>query len=248
MSDFFVILWQKCGGAAAKARHTGPQLRRRRGILNLNCDKGAAYGTITEIEMDKEEFERRRQYAGAAKPSMLRRMVGHDYRSRQIYLVTMVTEGRRRLFGDVAGRSDADEDSPERPRMELSPLGEAVEHELLGIPRYYPQIKVLAVQMMPDHVHGILFVQEELPRPLGQVIKGFKTGCNRLYRELCGGVRYAATSRCPVSRVCSLPRGSTTACSCVKASWTTGSAICGKTRNDCWRAASCPTCSGCGAT
>ena len=147
--------------------------------------------------MDKEEFERRRQYAGPVKPSMLRRMVGHDYCSRQIYLVTMVTEGRRRLFGDVAGRSDASDDSPERPRMELSHLGEAVERELLGIPRYYPQIKVLAVQMMPDHVHGILFVQEELPRPLGQVIKGFKTGCNRLYRELCGGVRYAATKSLP---------------------------------------------------
>ena len=49
--------------------------------------------------MKKETFERQRAYAGEKKPSMLRRCVGHDYTGRQMYMITMVTEGRRPLFG-----------------------------------------------------------------------------------------------------------------------------------------------------
>ena len=45
--------------------------------------------------MKKETFEAQKAFAGKKKPSMLRRCVGHDYTKRQIYLITMVTEGRR---------------------------------------------------------------------------------------------------------------------------------------------------------
>ncbi len=43
--------------------------------------------------MKKETFEAQKAFAGKKKPSMLRRCVGHDYTKRQIYLITMVTEG-----------------------------------------------------------------------------------------------------------------------------------------------------------
>ncbi|MBP3287041.1 MAG: hypothetical protein J6M15_08900 [Prevotella sp.] len=45
----------------------------------------------------------------------------------------------------------------------------------------YPQTKILGLQIMPDHLHGILFVKEQLNCHLGQVIKGFKTSCNKAY-------------------------------------------------------------------
>jgi hypothetical protein len=35
---------------------------------------------------------------------------------------------------------------------------------------------------MPDHLHGILYVREETDFHLGQIIKGYKLGCNRLLR------------------------------------------------------------------
>ena len=54
----------------------------------------------------------------------------------------------------------------------------------MGIHGYYPQIEVRALLMMPDHLHGILFVQDTLPVHLGQVIAGFKAGCRRAMREL----------------------------------------------------------------
>ena len=40
--------------------------------------------------------------------------------------------------------------------------------------------------MMPDHLHGILFVHETLPVHLSQVIIGFKTGCNRILHNMQG--------------------------------------------------------------
>ena len=134
--------------------------------------------------MDKETFERQKAFAGEKKPSMLRRRVGHDDTERQIDMVTMTTEGRRPLFGQVVGRSDAPADDNNAPRIVLSELGTRVQQEWLGIPNYYPEIKIIGVQMMPDHLHGILFVKQKMQKDLSRVIRGFKTGCNRAYRAL----------------------------------------------------------------
>ena len=134
--------------------------------------------------MDKETFERQKAFAGEKKPSMLRRRVGHDYTERQIYMVTMTTEGRRPLFGQVVGRSAAPAGDNNAPCIVLSELGTRVQQEWLGIPNYYPEIKIIALQMMPDHLHGILFVKQKMQKDLSRVIRGFKTGCNRAYRAL----------------------------------------------------------------
>ena len=115
---------------------------------------------------------------------MLRRCVGHDYTDRQIYMITMVTEGRRPLFGQVAGRSDAPTDSENAPHIELSVLGQRVAEEWWATSLHHPEIEVIALQMMPDHFHGILFVREKMEKPLGMALRGFKQGCNRHYREL----------------------------------------------------------------
>lgn len=39
---------------------------------------------------------------------------------------------------------------------------------------------------MPDHLHGLLFVREEMEEHLGQVVSGFKAGCNKAYRSIFG--------------------------------------------------------------
>ena len=143
--------------------------------------------------MKREVYESQKAFAGEKKPSMLRRCVGHDYTERMMYMVTMVTEGRRPLFGRVVGRSDAPADSAEAPRMELSELGLRVSEEWMGIPKYYPQVEIIALQMMPDHMHGIIFIKEKMEKDLSRIIRGFKTGCNRSYKELVLGVSCVAT-------------------------------------------------------
>ena len=137
--------------------------------------------------MDAETYRRQKAFAGEKKASMLRRMVDHDYTGRQMYMVTMVTEGRRPLFGKVVGRSDGLAGTPDEPRCQLSELGEAVVERWMATEQFYPEIKVVALQMMPDHLHGILFVTKQMEAHLGQAIKGFKTGCNKAYRRIVLG-------------------------------------------------------------
>ncbi len=115
---------------------------------------------------------------------MKRRDDHHDYTERRMYMITMEVEGRRPLFGRLVGNPFAERGSEDEPRIELTELGKAVESEWKGIHGYYPQIEVRAVQMMPDHMHGILFVTDRLPVHLGQVISGFKTGCRKAQRAL----------------------------------------------------------------
>ena len=157
--------------------------------------------------MKREVYEKQKAFAGEKKASMLRRCIDHDYTDRQMYLVTMVIEGRRPLFGEIVGRSDADclsegtvvgsgdaaVENSDEPRIVLSELGQRVSDEWWGIPNYYPQIEIIALQMMPDHLHGILFVKEKMEKDLSRIIRGFKTGCNRAYRELFPPVQSVAT-------------------------------------------------------
>lgn len=129
--------------------------------------------------MDHDQFKAKKQWAGESKPSMKRRRLGHDYRSRRIYMLTLTVEGRRQLLGHITGNGQS-----EPAEMHLSPLGQAVSDAVLGIPKYYPAIRIIVHQVMPDHLHVVLFVTERIPVHLGRVVNGFKTGCNKVYRDL----------------------------------------------------------------
>ena len=134
--------------------------------------------------MNEEQIARKKLYAGEKHASMKRRDDHHDYTERRMYMITMEVEGRRPLFGRLVGSPFAERGSNNEPRIELTELGKAVQSEWMGIHSYYPQIEVKAVQMMPDHMHGILFVTAPLPVHLGQVISGFKAGCRKAQKAL----------------------------------------------------------------
>ena len=134
--------------------------------------------------MNEEQIARKKQYAGEKRISMKRRDDHHDYTERRMYMITLEVEGRRPLFGRIVGSPFAERGSNDEPRIELTELGKAVQSEWMGIHGYYPQIEVKAVQMMPDHMHGILFVTAPLPVHLGQVISGFKAGCRKAQKAL----------------------------------------------------------------
>ena len=50
----------------------------------------------------RAKFESRKAFAGEKKPSMHRRCVDNDYTARRMYMITMVTEGRK-PNGETAG-------------------------------------------------------------------------------------------------------------------------------------------------
>ena len=112
--------------------------------------------------------------------SMKRRHDRHDYQSPCIYMITLAIKGRRPLLGAVC----CSDGSHSQPWFNSSPLGERIAVCWREIPQYYPQVRLLALQLMPDHLHGIIQVTERLPRHLGHVINGFKVGCNRVAKEM----------------------------------------------------------------
>lgn len=123
---------------------------------------------------------------------MTRRAAAHDYTRPGIYHITLhVAEGRGCPLGTVTGDPMAADGSPEAPRVELSPVGQMVEHELLhAIHTRYPMVDVQEHVVMPDHLHALVRVTAPLVTKagrrthLGQVIAGFKYGCTMKYRAL----------------------------------------------------------------
>lgn len=128
-----------------------------------------------------KNIENKKRFAGEKKSSMSRRSDNHDYKSRCFYLITLIVKNRKPLLGTLKGKIN----SNNAPYVELSPLGQKVQEEWYNISSYYPELTVVAVQLMPDHLHGIIFVKDSVDFHIGQVIKGFKIGCNRILREIC---------------------------------------------------------------
>ena len=110
-----------------------------------------------------------------------------DYRGRAIYHFTLPVEDRYPLFGVLEG------ESAETAYVRLNAFGRRVCQMLSGIAQFYKgkgyALKVLAQMVMPDHVHLVIQVLEPLPKSIGVVVRGFKSGCTKVYKEefYCNG-------------------------------------------------------------
>ena len=135
------------------------------------------------MNKDNNPTPPRNKWATGKKLSMKRRSNFNDYTGRGIYMITIATESRRPLLGSLAGKANGEEED-NRPHVVLSPLGEKVKECWENIPRYHPQIELLKLCIMPDHIHGILFVHDRMNKHLGNVIWGFKSGTIKAAREL----------------------------------------------------------------
>ena len=77
------------------------------------------------------------------------RLKGYDYTQDGLYFVTLVTQGRVSLFGEVLNGA-----------IILNRYGEIVQQEWERISMVRPTIELGAFVIMPNHLHGILFFQE----------------------------------------------------------------------------------------
>ena len=75
------------------------------------------------------------------------RLPGYDYAQTGAYFVTIRTQGRACLFGDVVDGE-----------MRLGPVGTIVEECWLAIPDHFPTVELGEFAIMPNHIHGILFM------------------------------------------------------------------------------------------
>lgn len=78
------------------------------------------------------------------------RLRGFDYGSTGAYFVTIVTQGRECVFGDVVGG-----------HMVLNDVGRMVWDVWNDIPGQYPGVDVDTFVVMPNHAHGIIWIRTD---------------------------------------------------------------------------------------
>lgn len=75
------------------------------------------------------------------------RLKGFNYSSDGAYFVTICTQDREMLFGDI-----------NNGKMVLNDIGKMVNYYWFQIPVKFPSIELGQSQIMPNHIHGIIFI------------------------------------------------------------------------------------------
>ena len=97
-------------------------------------------------------------------------------------MLTLVVEGRMPLLGKLVTAPCEEPQGTKAARVELSALGKAIrDEERRKIHEHYSMVEVWKLCIMPDHIHMIVRVKEDMPegKNLGQVVWGFKVGCTK---------------------------------------------------------------------
>ena len=89
------------------------------------------------------------------------RLRGYDYRQAGVYFVTICTHNRRYLFGKVKDG-----------QMHLNAYGRIVLSKWRALPRHFQNLRLGAFVVMPNHVHGILIINERGHGVIGDGVLG----------------------------------------------------------------------------
>jgi putative transposase len=97
------------------------------------------------------------------------RLAGYDYSQGGAYFLTICAHERACLFGECVGAV-----------VEPSDAGAIVTRHWAGLSRHWPTVELDAFVLMPNHVHGIIFLTEPAvpvgDRPsLPRIVRAFKS-------------------------------------------------------------------------
>jgi putative transposase len=91
------------------------------------------------------------------------RLTGYDYSQPGAYFVTIVTNGRECIFGQIFDG-----------QIVLYDAGWIVDKSWRDLPKRYPGIHLEAFVVMPNHVHGVFTLMDN-SRKVSEIIRGFKS-------------------------------------------------------------------------
>lgn len=113
------------------------------------------------------------------------RLQDFDYATVGAYFVTICVQGRRPLLGRLVA---SDDDTT----VQLSDAGRMVQDVWLALPDHYPRVALDAFVIMPNHLHGILWLRDPPddsasyatgPMALPDVVQRFKSFTTSRYRH-----------------------------------------------------------------
>lgn len=100
------------------------------------------------------------------------RLPTYDYSTPGAYFVTVCARDGACIFGRVVA-----------DQTELSRLGRIVEGAWRSIPRHHAGVRIDAFVVVPNHVHGIIWLDragQVRPLPIPAVVGGFKARASRI--------------------------------------------------------------------
>lgn len=121
------------------------------------------------------------------------RLKDYDYSQPGAYFITVCTKNRQCIFGNITGGA-----------MILNVGGNVVQQCWQGIPLHYPNVSLDVFVVMPDHVHGIILINER-GNECGSVGSGSVEANN--YSPLPSSAPQPSKFRSPSKTVGSMVRG-----------------------------------------
>jgi len=120
------------------------------------------------------------------------RLAGYDYSQCGAYFVTICTDNKKRLFGNIMDG-----------KAQLNEIGVMVKHAWEWLPQQYQYVSIDEFVIMPNHFHGILIINDvlnnsqravreqstravrepPLHKPVGRLIGVFKTVTTKRFNE-----------------------------------------------------------------
>ncbi len=86
-----------------------------------------------------------------------------------LYHITLKIPSREPLLGNLV----IPYNDPKQAIVEYSDLGMAILDIQKNLPSFYPEIQILHYCLMPDHLHAIWYVRQEMPRGIASAVRGF---------------------------------------------------------------------------
>lgn len=101
------------------------------------------------------------------------RIPKYDYTNFGAYFVTLCTRDRKCLFGKVDGTE-----------VILTPAGQAASESWQWLSEQYSFVRLDEWVLMPNHLHAIIWLETDCPKPLGSLIGAYKTVSTKRINEL----------------------------------------------------------------
>jgi putative transposase len=101
------------------------------------------------------------------------RLKSHDYNQSGLYFVTICTEMRMHLFGEILGTGS------ESVKMYSNEFGQIVIETWLDLKKHNANITLHDFVLMPNHVHGIIQIHTANACRLTEIVRQFKAFSSR---------------------------------------------------------------------
>lgn len=100
------------------------------------------------------------------------------------FFVTLNTREEAPILSTIEGRVGAQ--GNDAPHCKYTKVGMGVREVIASIKEYHPYTEVIAAEVMPEHLHMLLYLKPGGKEHLGKVVGGFMGGCSHAYWDVLG--------------------------------------------------------------